>query len=259
MQRILGVALLAVAVCGGLSATPLTGQFTLVGTVTVTTGGQIAWTSNANVSNQANISSTGTLSGSFVGLGNQTVAINTLTDGSNPATNQPVNTPFTNFNFIDFTNDPSFPELYANFMPLGSDPSGAACSTNPALAMANQTCTLNAGTNPSIIGGSPFTFLNTETSANQMPECCTSSATWNISGITSDGQSVWNGQFNATFPYPYQQVLSNFANNGQVADAYSGVMVVSIEQIESVPEPTTLGLMGAGLALLWVGSRKRKQ
>src|SRR5580692_6255832 len=85
VQRILGVALLAVAVCGGLSATPLTGRFTLVGTVTVTTGGQIAWTSNANVSNQANISSTGTLSGSFVGLGNQTVAINTLTDGSNPA------------------------------------------------------------------------------------------------------------------------------------------------------------------------------
>jgi hypothetical protein len=247
------------AISASLSATTLTGQFTLVGTVTVTTTGLIEWTSNSNVSNQATISSSGTLSGSFAGLGNQTVTINTLTDGPNPVTMQPVNVPFNNFNFIDFTSDPSFPELYANYMPLGSDPTGAACSTNPALAVANQTCTLNAGTVPSIPGGSPFTFLNTETSANQMPVCCTSSATWNISGVTSDGQSIWNGQFNATFPYPYQQVLSNFASNGQVADAYSGVLVVSIEQIESVPEPATLGFMGTGLALLWAGSRRRKK
>jgi hypothetical protein len=258
VQRILGVALLIGAISVGLSATTLTGQFTLVGTVTVTNSGLIEWTSNANVGSQSTISSTGTLSGSFAGLGNQTVTVNTLTDGPNPATNQPVNTPFANFNFIDFPSDPGFPALLANFMPLGSA-TNSACSTNPALAVANQTCTLDASSTPPILGGSPFTFLNTETSSNQMPECCTSSATWNISGVTSDGQSIWNGQFNATFPYPYQQVLSNFVNNGQVADAYSGVMVVSIEQIESVPEPTTLGLIGAGVALLWVGSRKRKK
>lgn len=258
MQRILGVVLLVGAVSAGLSATPLNGQFTLVGTVTVTDTGLIEWTSSANVASQATISSSNTLTGSFAGLGNQTVTINTLTDGPNPATEQPVNTPFSNFNFIDFTSDPTFPELLANYMPLGSA-SGSACSTNPALAAANQTCTLDATSTPPILGGSPFTFLNTETSQNQAPVCCTSSATWNISGVTSDGQSIWNGQFTATFPYPYQQVLSNFVNNGQVADAYSGVMVVSIEQIQTVPEPTTLGLMGAGLALIWVGSRKRKK
>jgi len=258
VQRILAVALLTGALSVSLSATTLNGQFTLVGTVIVTNTGLIEWVSNANVANQANISASNNLTGSFAGLGNQIVGINTLTDGPNPAIDQPVGTPFANFNFIDFINDPTFPELLANYMPLGSG-TAANCSTNVGSAAANQTCTLTGSSVPPIPGGSPFTFLNTETSVNQTPVCCTSSATWNISGVTSDLQSMWNGQFTATFPYPYQQVLSNFVNNGQVSDAYSGVMVVSLQQIQSVPEPTTLAFMGTGLMLLWVGSRKRKK
>jgi PEP-CTERM motif len=257
VQKTLAIALLSGALSISLPAATLSGQFTLVGTVTVTAGGQIEWTSTSNVANEATISSAGTLSGSFAGMGNQTVTVNALTDAPG---DQPVNTPFTNFNFIDFTGEPSFPELLANYIPLGSA-TGTDCSTDVAAAQANQTCTLNGGTNPPAPGGSPFTFLNTETSVNQTTECCTSTATWNISGVTSDGQSVWNGQFTATFPYSYQQVLANFVTNGQVDDAYSGVMVVTLQTspTSGVPEPTTLAFMGTGVVLLWVGTRRRKK
>ncbi len=73
------------------------------------------------------------LTGSFAGLGNQTVTINTLTDspGTNPSIRRsPILT------FIDFTSDPTFPHLLANFIPLGSAPT-TDCSTNPGLAVAN--------------------------------------------------------------------------------------------------------------------------
>jgi hypothetical protein len=257
VQRILGIALLFGAVSASLQAATISGQFTLVGTVTVTAGGLIEWTSNASSTpdSKATISSSATLTGSFAGLGNQTVTINTLTDSP---VDQPVNTPFTNFDFIDFTSDPTLPHLLANFIPLGSGGT-ADCSTNPAAAAGGQLCTLTATTNPSIPGGSPFTFLNTTTSSGGAPVCCTSSATWNISGVTSDGLSNWNGQFTATFVIPFQQVLQNFVTNQQVSDAYSGVMVVNVIPVTTVPEPTTLGLMGAGVLLLGVGSWKRKK
>jgi hypothetical protein len=252
VQRLFAIALLSGALSASLQAIPISGTFTLVGTVTVTTTGLIEWTSNTSVASQATISSGATLTGSFVGLGDQTVTINTLTNSS---TQQPVNTPFpTPLDFINFTAEPTFPELVANFMPLGSG-SAAQCSTNIALAAPNQTCTLNGSTTPAVPGGSPFTLLNTETSVNQVPVCCTSSATWNISGVTSDGLSTWNGLFNATFDVPYQQVLANFVTNGFAEDAYSADITVTLTP-PKVPEPSTLGFMGAGVMLLWLGTRK---
>lgn len=255
MHRIAVVTLLIGAVSATLAAGTLSGQFTLVGTVTVTNTGLIEWTSNSNTADQATISSTSTLSGSFAGLGNQTVAIHTLTDGPG---DQPVNTPFANFDFIDFQPADNLPSLWADFIPLGSGPS-ADCSTNVGAAAGGQECTLTATTIPAIPGGSPFTFLNTSNSVNQQTVCCSSSASWNISGVTSDGLSSWNGLFNATFPFSYQQVLANFASSGQVQDAYSGVLVVTVQQIQSVPEPTTLALIGTGMILLCLGSWKRKK
>jgi hypothetical protein len=101
------------------------------------------------VGNQAIISSSNTLSGAFAGLGNQTVSISPLDDGP---TQQLIGTSFTNYNFVDFRNVPSFPELLANFIPFGTGiPSN--CSTNVADALAGQTCTLTANTIPSAPGG----------------------------------------------------------------------------------------------------------
>jgi hypothetical protein len=238
-------------VSASLTAATITGQFTVVGTVSITASGLIQWTSSASdtVNGQANISSSATLTGSFVGLGNQAIDINTLTDGPDPSIDQTVNMPFSNYNFIGFPGDPTFPELQANFIPEGSGGSNA-CSTDVALAVEGQTCTLNAATTPGIPGGSPFTFLNTETSINQQLVCCTSSATWDISGVTSDGTANWNGQFTATFVVPFQQVLNNFVTNGQVLDAYSGVVVVDPIAIQDIPEPSILSLMSVGFAVV---------
>jgi hypothetical protein len=234
---------LSVSFAGG----PISGTFTIDGSVSVTATG-ITWTSNTNVSDQATISSLG-LSGSFAGMDNDTVGIHNLT---NLPGDQPVGVSFSNFDFIDFPAPAGFPSLDADFIALGSGiPSN--CSSNPAAAAAGQTCTLTSTTNPAEPGGSPFTFLNTLNGTS----CCNSSATWDISGLTSDGLSSWSGIFTSEFTTPYQTVLSNFEQTGVVSDSFSGAMTVSITQISSAPEPAALMLTGSGLILVSLKLRRR--
>jgi hypothetical protein len=255
LQRICGIVMLIGGLSASLSASTISGQFTLDGTLIITSTGLLEWASNSNGANQATISSVDPLTGSFVGLGNQTVFVNTLTDGPNPVVDQPIGTPFNNYNFIDFASDPAFPELLANLIPLGTgDP--ADCSTNVGAAGAGQTCTLGPGTNPSVAGGSPFTFLNSD-SVGPAPACCVSSATWDIGGVTSNGLSTWTAAITLDFPFSYQQVLSNLANDGEVSDPYKETVTVTSDQ-PAAPEPTTMALMGTGLALAWLARRKHK-
>jgi hypothetical protein len=256
LQRICGVVILIGSLSASLSAAAISGQFTLDGTLIVTINGLTEWASNSSVPNEATISSANPLSGSFIGLGNQTAYINTLSEGPDPLFDQPINTPFNNYNFIDFPSGPAFPELLANFIPLGTG-GPSDCSTDIALAGAGQTCTLGFGTSPSAPGGSPFTFLNSETSAGPTPVCCVSSATWNIGGVTSDGLSTWTAVITLDFPFPYQQVLSSLAANGEVSDDYTEAVTVTSDQA-AAPEPTTMALMGTGLVLAWLARRKHK-
>jgi hypothetical protein len=247
VHKILAVALLTGALSASLAAGPIFGTFTIDGSVSVTATG-ITWTSNTSVHDQATISSLG-LTGSFVGMANQTITIHDLTDTPG---NQPVGVTFTNFDFLDFPVASGDPSLLANFLALGSG-NPANCSTNPALAAAGQTCTLTPSTTPAEPGGSPFTFLNT---SNGSGGCCNSSANWDISGITADGLSRFNAVFDSNFTSSYQTVLNNFATNGSVSDAFAGDLTVSIQ---GIPEPTTMALMGTGLILLSLGFRRRKR
>jgi hypothetical protein len=231
------------------AAGPISGSFTIDGSVSVTATG-ITWTSNTNVSEQATISSLG-LSGSFAGLSNDTVGINNLTDSPGF---QPIGISFTNFDFIDFPLAIAFPSLDADFFALGSG-NPLNCSTDPTQASAGQTCTLTPTTSPAEPGGSPFTFLNTSNGVS----CCNSSASWDISGVTSDGLSTWSAIFTSEFDSPFQTVLNNFAANGFVSDSFSGALTVNVTPITSVPEPVALILMGGATVLLTLGFKRRMQ
>lgn len=160
MHCSLKLAALAGAFTISLVAAPLSGTFTIAGNVTVeddgvngctASGGCIVWSSSSSIPDQATITNTG-LSGSFAGDANQTVTINNLYDSS---LEQPIGTPFTGYNFLDFSIVDGFPDLQANFIPLGTG--GASdCSTDIGAAAASQTCTLNSTTVPPEPGGSPI-------------------------------------------------------------------------------------------------------
>ena len=258
------------AITATLPAAGIFGQFTLDGTVTVTATGQILWTSNNSPTpdSMATVSSSANVTGSFAtangggSIGGQSVTINTLTDTSS---DQPVGVSFTPYNFIDFAAGDSLPNLLATNIAPGSG-GQADCSDDPGAAAPGQNCTLLGNTTfpPVTVGNgqSPFTF-NNYSYPNPAPPpatlCCTSTATWNISGVTSDGMSLWFGQFTATFDTSFQQQLLNFVNNGQVSDAYSGVMTVTVEEVQSVPEPGTFAMIAGGAILIGLGSFKRRK
>lgn len=233
MQRIFGVLLLIGSLSASLAASEISGTFTLDGIVTVANTGLTTWTNgNTFISNQATIGSGPT--GSFAGLDGQTVDINDLNSAD-----QTVGTSFTNYNFIDFTADPAFPELLANYIPAGTGGS-LGCFVSPG---SGETCT------PSSSPLTSFTFLNTSSS--------TSSATWDISGVTSDGLSSWNALITMDFSASYQEVLAEFTTTGSISDTYTAAVTVSeLPPVSTVPEPATLPLMAAGLVLLaWLARR----
>jgi hypothetical protein len=211
-----------------LPASPiLNGSFIDIGgTVTVVGTTAIDWT--APPGNQANVGGGG---GSFSPLvaSGQTVTIDNLTNPPDVVGGGG----FPNQTFIVFPAAFSLPDLMINFIAPGVF-SSAACGLP---AAAGQTCTLP---------GSPFSFLNSSASS--------SSATFNFSGITSDGHSAWRGIFTSQFNESYQGVFSTLATTGMVINTYSATITVS-----SIPEPSPGILIVLGVCGIVLGSWRRKR
>ena len=228
--------LLASLLCAGIAiAAPITGTFQMNGVVTATAT-TITWDGVNGTTPDVFTLSLGT--GSFASE-DGTNTINNLND-----TSQPVGSMFTPYNFIDLTVVPGLPAMDLNYIPMGNG--GSADCTVPANGTAPpQTCT---------VAGSPFTLQN-----NNVGGAVTgSSATWTLSGVTSDGLSTWTGVFTSQFVgESYQQVLAALSASGSVTDSYSAN--VTVTPIATTPEPGTVFLGGMGVLFTILMRRRRSR
>lgn len=238
----LSVCVIAGLTAANLSASGISGVFSIDGNITVTDD-MISW-ANTNAPftpNQANIGENAT--GSFAGLDGTVVTIQDLMDST-----EPVDQTFGPDEFISFDAAPSMPTLLIDYI-YGGVFTNTDCSDTPAVG---QTCT-PAGPNG---GPSPFSFTNVE--GNQGNPPIESDATFTFGGVTSDG-GVWEGQFSADFDVPYQTVLLNLASSGSVSDTYASELTVEVGSATPEPGPGVMLASGLGLILLSVASRRRKQ
>jgi hypothetical protein len=237
-----GVILIGV-VSSSLSAAPIFGTFNIAGTITVTSTGMITWRLNDAPfpPDQSRIGPGAT--GSFAGLDGTIVTINNL----NQAT-EPVGATFPAQPFIAFNAAPTLPTLDINFIYQGIYPS-TNCGTLPATV--GQTCTVSTPT-------SPFNFVNNPPPAPLGPQA---TATFAFSGVTSDQQSVWFGNFTSQFDVPFQQVLAGLAPGGPgfVSNTFSATITVTPNSGVPEPGPGTLTACGLGLVVFSAALRHRVQ
>ena len=183
------------------------------------TSSSVSFSSLTNVSDQFTLSG-GT--GSFVGS-DGTNDVNSISGAVNP-----VGTAFTPTVFISFPSGPA-QTLNLDMIDAGADGS-TDCSSAPA---SGQVCT------PAAVSGQILSMLNLQNNP------VGSSASWMVSGVTSDGLSSWNALFTVQFTVPYQTVLSDIAA-GQATNTYSATVDVTPD-ISPTPEPGTLVMLGSGL------------
>jgi PEP-CTERM motif len=242
--KLLFVALLAVISCATLSASPLFGQFTIAGTVTVTNNA-ITWQSTGpgTPHDKAGIGGI-PLSGSFVALDGTTVTIRDLNRASAPVfdPSAPFSPPVP---FISFDAAPAFPMLQINEFFNGTFTAAGCLAAPPA---EGQLCTPGPPVTPN---PSPFSFVNL--AAGQ------SLGSFVMSGITADGSSKWTGVFTTQFNVPFQSVIAAFGTGGSgtVSNSFSATFTLTPA---GVPEPGSVALLGLGLGLvaLSAGLRRRR-
>jgi hypothetical protein len=240
----LWVCVLAGITAANLSASGISGTFSIDGNITVTDN-MISWanTNSPFTPEQSNIGDDGT--GSFAGLDGTIVTIEDLV-----AATEPVGSTFGPDEFISFDAAPSMPTLLIDFIYAGVFNS-SECAATPAVG---QVCTP-----PGPGGGaSPFSFINVE--GNQGVPPIESDATFTFGGVTGDG-GIWEGQFSADFDVPFQTVLASLASSGSVSDTYSAELTVSVTAATPEPGPGVMLGSGLGLILLSLVSRRprRKQ
>jgi len=210
-----------------LSAAPiLSGSFDFSGSITVVGTTAINW--SLPPTNEAQIGTTGpALTGSFSGTATQDIMIDGLT---NPP--DVVGSPgFADQTFITFLADPTFPTLMINYISPG-----VYSSTECGSSTVGMNCTL---------AGSPFNFTN---DANG------STASFDLSGVTSDGKSKWTGIFTVQFiGESYPEVFAGLKTTGSVTNTYSADFLVT-----PIPEPGSILLVLLGVGMI-VGSWRRKR
>lgn len=225
--------LCAVLVLGGMAgsalASPLSGTFNLTGTITVTPT-MIDWNSDVSPF-LAQMFSLSAGAGSFSAENGQNT-MNDLTIAS-----EPIGIYFAPDPFIDFDVVAGLPSLLINFVYAGTGGAAGCAMLPPAVG---QTCT------PPNPGGSPFTFINDNASQ--------SSAQWVFTGISSDGESDWKGNFTAQFNEPFQTVLANYASTGSLTAAYSGTLTATV-----IPEPASFVMLGLGLGAILATRRYKRR
>jgi hypothetical protein len=239
--RILFVASLAVTCCATLSASPISGGFTLDGTITVSPT-VITW--QLNVANPVNKALLSNGTGSFAPFNGTDATLQTLTNPPDTVTS-PAST-FPLQPFVSFDAAPvGFPTLMINeIFPgfLGT----AGCTASP--AQIGQVCTPPVPP-PNV---SPFSFVNQPGAGGTIA----SAAVFNFAGLTSDGLETWTGSFATSFNVPFQTVLAQLAATGSVQRAFEGTFTLA--PVTGVPEPGPMALMGLGLGLVALSAGLRK-
>jgi len=247
------VALLAVAACATLSASPiLTGTFDIAGTITVDNpgingcvsfGGCITWTDpTAANADKADIGGTTGAISTIVGFsGNDAANISNMNNppeivggaGFPPQT------------FMTFNNGGITSTLLINMILAGIYPPPNQCGSAAAAPPPVQDCTST---------GSLFSFVNNPT---VIPgQVAQATATWFLGGVTSEGL-LWSGNFTAQFSTPFQTVFQQLGTNGSVTNSYSAT--ITLLPATSTPEPPASALMGLGVGLVGLAAVLRRR
>jgi hypothetical protein len=150
-------------------------------------------------------------------------------------TTHPVNTPFTDLNFLTFTTQPTL-AFDATLLAVGGF-SSALCA---APAAAGQQCTPT---------NSPFAFINTSSTA--------STFTFALSGVAHDGAGTgtFTSVFAASAQTSYQNLLEVLNAGGSLSASYTAS--VQVTPVTTVPEPASGALLFPGAVVLAVVVRRR--
>jgi len=240
------VTLIAVSV-GVVSATPIVGTLNFTGGATVS---QFALDFSPEGGGTGTVRSTpgsNGNTGAFAGLNDTSVG--TILDRTD--TTQPVGVPLNPPNGIN--NYLVFPTALPNvvfrldFILPGSF-SPAQCGAAPA---PQQTCTPPTGPTGQI---SPYNLTNYLDASGQISSSAGFSVRGTVLNTLTSEVSNFNGTFTATFlNTPYQQTLSTVLSGGSVRVPFSATFTVT-----SVPEPSTLAMVGAFAVIAGLKLRKRR-